>query len=499
MSDPTGQHPNPPDDGQSDSGQADGFQPGPAGPIIERFGGIRPLAAKLGVPVSTVQGWKKRGHFPASRRAELVAAAAQHGVALSESELEASLSADGGAETAVDAEIVSEPARAWSAPGQPAPGLAAAEAPRMSAASAPAAAPAVTVRRRGGFLAFLALLLALAALGLVALPYVRPDLAARLAVRPEPAPAPAPGEVAELRGKLDELAGRLADLEIQVASRPVDSGPSEAARTALTNFAQRLEALEQAAGAPSGEGGDAGAQLAPQLASLAQRLDRLDDRVGALAETLSETQTEIARLGRTQQDIAGRTDQLSQSASNADRQQHRSEALALAAGQLEAAVASGRPFADRLATLHALVGEDAELQAALAALGPHAEQGLAGEAVLQSRFRELAPLALAAERRRPDASWWQQALDRLSTVIVVRRIAPDANATGSEAVLARAGALLDRGDIEAALAETRKLTGAAAQVMAGWLDDAQARVDAREAAAKIAARAVATLAAPSAP
>ena len=481
MSDP-GSHP--------DDSQADGGQPGPAGVIIERFGGIRPLAAKLGVAVSTVQGWKKRGQFPASRRAELVAAAAQHGVPLSETELEAALSADSAADTAIDAEIVVEPPRSWGAPTAGGPSTARARSEERPAGSVPGA---TVVRRRGGFLSGLALLLALAALGFVALPYVRPELAARLGARL--GPAPAAGELAELRQALDALAGKLADLEIQAGSKPVDGGPSEAARTALTHLTQRLEALEQAAGSPAAGTADGAAQLAP----LAQRLDRLDDRIGALAEGLSETQTEIARLGRSQQDIARRTEQLSQSASNADRQQHRGEALALAAGQLEAAVASGRPFADRLATVHALVGEDAELQAALAALGPHAEQGLVGEAVLQARFRELAPLALTAERRRPDASWWQQALDRLSTVIVVRRIAPDATATGSEAALARAGAALEHGDIEAALAETKKLTGAAAQVMGGWIDDAQARVDARDAAAKIAARAVQTLGAPSAP
>src|SRR4051812_47992044 len=105
MSDPTGQSPEdyPP-------------EAGPAGPIIERFGGIRPLAAKLGVPVSTVQGWKKRGHFPANRRAELVAAASQHGVPLSETELEAALSTDAPADGAIEAEIVNEAPRAWSSP-----------------------------------------------------------------------------------------------------------------------------------------------------------------------------------------------------------------------------------------------------------------------------------------------------------------------------------------------------------------------------------------------
>ena len=48
--------------------------------VIAAFGGIRPMAAKLGVPVTTVQGWKKRGVIPANRRDEIAAAAQTHDI-----------------------------------------------------------------------------------------------------------------------------------------------------------------------------------------------------------------------------------------------------------------------------------------------------------------------------------------------------------------------------------------------------------------------------------
>ena len=51
--------------------------------IIERFGGIRPMASKMDVPVTTVQGWKKRGVIPANRLAEIISAAADNDVDLS--------------------------------------------------------------------------------------------------------------------------------------------------------------------------------------------------------------------------------------------------------------------------------------------------------------------------------------------------------------------------------------------------------------------------------
>lgn len=50
--------------------------------LIERFGGIRPMAAKLDVPVTTVQGWKERAAIPERRWPEIAAAAQQHGIRL---------------------------------------------------------------------------------------------------------------------------------------------------------------------------------------------------------------------------------------------------------------------------------------------------------------------------------------------------------------------------------------------------------------------------------
>jgi ribosomal protein S16 len=51
-----------------------------AADIIERFGGIRPMASKIGVAVTTIQGWKKRGVIPANRVAAVLAAAAAQGI-----------------------------------------------------------------------------------------------------------------------------------------------------------------------------------------------------------------------------------------------------------------------------------------------------------------------------------------------------------------------------------------------------------------------------------
>ena len=45
--------------------------PNDAARVIEAFGGIRPMAKKLGVAVTTVQGWKERNAIPIRRLDEL--------------------------------------------------------------------------------------------------------------------------------------------------------------------------------------------------------------------------------------------------------------------------------------------------------------------------------------------------------------------------------------------------------------------------------------------
>ncbi|MGH1376106.1 MAG: COG4223 family protein [Alphaproteobacteria bacterium] len=54
-----------------------------AAAIIERFGGIRPMSAKINVAVTTVQGWKKRDVIPAGRKDIILQTAIEHDIDLS--------------------------------------------------------------------------------------------------------------------------------------------------------------------------------------------------------------------------------------------------------------------------------------------------------------------------------------------------------------------------------------------------------------------------------
>ena len=94
--------------------------------VIQRFGGIRPAAKALRSPVTTVQGWKRRGHIPEHRIPDLEAAAARKGITL---ERDLLVAATGG--TAPES-----PQEAAAPTGETA--AAAAQAPASPAPAAPA-------------------------------------------------------------------------------------------------------------------------------------------------------------------------------------------------------------------------------------------------------------------------------------------------------------------------------------------------------------------------
>ncbi|WP_376957407.1 mitofilin family membrane protein [Azospirillum sp. A26] len=80
--------------------------------IVERFGGIRPMAHKLDTPVTTVQGWKKRGAIPLARHADLRAAAAKHRIKLDDADLDAATPSEDRPTDASAAAVIIPPAAA---------------------------------------------------------------------------------------------------------------------------------------------------------------------------------------------------------------------------------------------------------------------------------------------------------------------------------------------------------------------------------------------------
>ena len=502
-------------DGGASGSPAEGARALATDTIIERFGGVRPMAGKLGLQVDEVQGWRKRGFIPSRHASDLATAATAHGIALTATEIDAATLRDtdlseqerrGLADMEKDLSVKLDKPAEKTPPSPPLSPPPVTSAPKAggnmagsSSASAKPASLAPPPRSSGGKgLASTAFIFSLAALGLAGYGQwqaMRPVVP----VQETPAPVldiePLRTELAmqkaaneSNREALATLTARLAALETQSVSgspesreeapavpvMPSPAAPDDGAAMpdlepllqAQRDLASRLDRLEQAPG-----------QVPVDLAPVTERIAALEQQAANLP-SLSEAQMglreQILTLTERVQSLEARRQQASAG-----------EGLVVAIGRLHSALVSGRPYDRELRAVKALAADQPALQAELAPLQATADQGLTSDVALHQQFRDLAPEILRADRTRSDASWTDQALGRLSSIITVRRADGDVAGDGADAMLARAEAALTKGDIAQAVAEVEQIQGPAATVAAPWLAQAQARVAADQAASRL--------------
>jgi hypothetical protein len=163
---------------------------------------------------------------------------------------------------------------------------------------------------------------------------------------------------------------------------------------------------------------------------------------------------------------------------------------ALAAAALSDAAAKPAPFAGDLAAVARLLPGSPDALA-LTAL---AQQGAPTRAALATELTDLgAEVSTAARAPGKDASFMDRAFYAFSRVVTVRRV--DTQATGTDAILARAEHSAEDGDLEGAVAVLDTLPAPAKASLAPWLDKAERRIEIDRHIAGLRAQAVADLAA----
>lgn len=300
--------------------------------------------------------------------------------------------------------------------------------------------------------------------------------------------APLDARIARLEAKLAKLAGResvdLAPLRDALAAERKARGDGLARlQRRLDDLDKRLQALPAEA-SPSAEA----------LTALDARMEGVEGELATLRGRVEETGHLAAAIGTANDQLGAleaRLSALERKAAEAGASGRR-YGLVLAVGQLAAAVDAGRAFRDALDRLSGLGGDDAEIAAALAALAPHADRGVATLAALRRRFQPLAGAIVRAGAAPAADGWLAQAARRLESLVTVRRTGEVAG-TATDAVVARAEVRLQEGDLAGALAELKGLDGAAADAAASWRQAAQARLDAEAAVKRLQARAIAML------
>ncbi len=228
--------------------------------------------------------------------------------------------------------------------------------------------------------------------------------------------------------------------------------------------------------------------LKQQLASLTERLDQM-----------SGLDAKVGELGPRLEALAPRLDALDQQVAalpKSNEQQH-AVAMIVAVGELRSALASDKSFAAELSTLNDLTHDDEALRPRLKPivdrLSPMADAGVPTLSQLAAAF-PATEIARAGEAELAgevtDDNWlkrfWRGLGHSISEVITVRPTGPDVEGDDTLARLARAEAKLGEGDLAAAVAEMKALTGLAAETAAEWLAQAEARLAIEEAAAQLA-------------
>ncbi|WP_297510642.1 COG4223 family protein [uncultured Caulobacter sp.] len=164
-------------------------------------------------------------------------------------------------------------------------------------------------------------------------------------------------------------------------------------------------------------------------------------------------------------------------------------ATALAVSTLAEAANASRPFGEELAGLQRLAPPSPDLRA----LEPLARTGAPSRAGLAAQFEALAGRAASASRDPgPDADLFARLRYALSSIVSIRHIGSTKGST-PDAILARAQALLDEGDVEGAVAALDPLNDRAREVLAPWFLAANRRIEIDRRLAAVRADALASL------
>lgn len=487
----------------------------PAEPVIERFGGIRPMATKMNVPVTTVQGWKKRNVIPGNRRDDVIEAARTHGIDLQG--------------------VLGQTSTAGSVPQsfrQNVQAAAASNTPADQARHDDAVAKAAKIEEelRQTRLAHQALLksmkeaeknavrksalvsvILLSVVGLSAAVLLGPgrqgtfkeDVAAVQEIQA------LRSDVAKLDGDMETMRTQQKSLKdlipAEVTAKIEDiKATAEDMQNRVGEIKQQVETATEVAKAAKGIASDV---LGPDGGDLQQRLSALESQVqnmtgssdlsalmariaelqqtpegqGLLSLTTGQLNTLIASLGgdmskfesalQLQKGTNTELGHMMQDVSPADM---KAATLLLGLSQFRSSLNRNAPFDEDLKLLENMMGtNDPALQEAIKRLAPQASKGVLTPAGLSDELKSLAGDIVVSSIKGEDVSIREKAAARMNDLFQVEKNGELVTGTDTQARIARAQKLLDAGNIDDAVTELQALQGPARETAQPVIDEAQ--------------------------
>ncbi|MCC7304819.1 MAG: hypothetical protein IT558_01015 [Alphaproteobacteria bacterium] len=464
--------------------------------IIQRFGGIRPMASKMSVPVTTVQGWKKRNAIPANRLEEIISAARAHDIDISDI---AALSANENQKAGGQAEGSSAPA----APRIPdLQGERLSAVPRSSSGVMPnvvyedlykklSEAEQKAIRKSSMINAVFVLLAAGAVVGLLwphskavtqnskRLETIEREIAelesdmAQAQKKAEEAKAPSV-EMPSL-GSLQQQAAQIPG-QVQAAVQETQAALNEVFGPGAGNFQQRAANLQERVQEMAGS---------PALVSLLERYeqwqnepagrDQLSQLSYGLYSTLTNFQGPPEEINSALDVARTRNPSLGKAFEGVPQQDLKAAAMLLAMAEFRSSLNRDNvPFEQDLQILKSLAGkDDPALIEALDRLAPQAQEGILTPQGLTNEFKTITGDAITASLSGKDVSVQERAAARFNQIFQVKKDGEMITGTPTQANVAKAQQQLESGDIEGAIGALQKLEGPAAAAVAPWIGKAQ--------------------------
>lgn len=487
-----------------------------AGEIIERFGGIRPMAAKIDAPVTTVQGWKKRDVIPGTRRDQVMAAASENNIDLSDLVSGAGVANQNAVSAPKNVQAATVPQSPASVPSS-APQQQAA-APKQEAPRQQEPKPAPTKSSQAGSPAHDSLMMAIEAnnrktmaasawiaTGLILLAGGVAAFVFWPSVKENNMQIEAQSEkLVELEGEVDAVTKSTSFIKdfvpenfqekmdrLQNQARNIQNTVeqlSEQASVISTGvlgadagpISKRLEILEEKMAALSGGEGNFG--------SLISRIRNLEDSVGgqeqiknsvdelrSIVSKMSSQQELDAELGGELAEVQGDEEgALGQTLEGVSGNDLKAAAMLIAFSQLRDSLHRSEPFEEDLVLLEKLAGDDnPELNAALQRLAPHADGGVLSSEGLSQEFKTFAGDIVFSSLKGEDVSFKEKAQARIGNILQVEKEGELVSGTETQVTVSKAQKLLDEGNIQGAIAELQTLDGEAAKTAQPFIQEAQ--------------------------
>lgn len=499
-----------------------------ASEIIERFGGIRPMAKKMGVAVTTVQGWKKRDVIPANRRDQVIEAADTHDIDIVDKVPEAekppsflstppediqsakpkltetSISSSVANENAGPTDYYTDSASPFSDPSSE---PVRAQKPHVSAQPDASAFASIKAERRnldqrfsttdknsahvGTWIGASLLILAIAG---GAFMFVNTDEASRLAM------------LEEQQTEMGDEANKsfLSTLIPEDLDKRINSLQDQAKSAVATATDISQEVLSEDGGSVSNRMNtlndrvkeETGLDLAGYfgLEGLMSKVETLEQSKQGQA-LLNETMAELSAVLSTAQQSGSNLnvdDQLklaqekmpalSETFEDVPPEDLKAAGLLLAMSQFRKSLNRDRDaFTDDLAVLKILVGDgDPELNDAIDRLAPYSEQGILTPDGLTNEFKTIAGDVVIASIKGEDISIQDKIKGRIGEVIQVERDGQPLVGNETQLTVSRAEKMLQQGNIQSAISLVEELDGPAATVVQPWIKQARATLSAQK-------------------